>query len=803
MTTRENTLDTLLDEAGHAPRVHRLASSLATQDESLTEERIFEWAQEYRNVTGKYPEAVNEHIRDKVPSARTSHTWSSVNLEITLQVNGLPAGLDLATLIESFHRIHVPLNEKRIMHWAKVHKRKFGSWPTRTSGVIDHSAAKPDTWGDVDAAFMLGQRGLKAGEDQVTNLAEFLDSYVEEEVEDLSEQKILVWAQAHRKLHGEYPKVSTLGSVEGSPEDTWKSLDFALERGIRGLAKRKPKDSLYWFLERKVGIAAATRKATPVSDASIIEWARQFVAEHGRFPDSQSGQVPGVTITWEEITLALEHGTRGLAGNRTLASVLENAGVRDPAAVDAVEAPKATEDSQERLDHSAVMEVVLADSGPIAPVAEAAAHLEVVAADVVPAEMSEVSSVVTSAVDEKSVDTSQPEELAVAAQSEEFELVAPDPAMLAAQAAAIAAQAQALAEPVQRQRGRRQKQEQQDLFALQSANVPEASAAIEASASVEEAVEEVLFSREDLSQWITSHYAFFRELPTIRSGKISASGNRLSWHQVQNVLIQGWDDVPAGTSLSIYLKKYRFNHIPLTVEKVLSWIDEYRLYAGEYPDTEGTEMILGASGETWKDIDRALREGQRGLPSGQETCTLAEFIKRHRLAKDKPKGTKPVLSNLNQSAIIAWAREFERATGRLPRVTDGTIPGTTETWAGINAAMSDGTRGFESGSTLRDFLAKHLDAAPRVGRPKSAGKVINRANLLHWIEEYREENAEFPEMTSGKIPNTPFSWRAVAAALAKGENDLPGGSSLKQFIYDEFGVLGNRVVSRRSEHSHA
>lgn len=688
-------------------------------------------------------------------------------------------GLDLATLIESFHRIETPLSEKKIMHWAKVHKRKHGSWPTRASGLIDHPSAKPDTWGDIDAALMLGQRGLSQ---DVTTLEAFLDSYVEVEVEDLSEQKLMEWANWHRKLHGEYPTVTTLGAVPGSPEDTWKSLDFALERGLRGLPKRKPKDSLYWFLQRKVGSMLATRKATPVSESLIAQWAQQYVAEHGHLPTAESGQVPGVTITWEEISLALEHGTRGLAGGRSLESFVKDLAIALPQTSmesEVVEGALVSSIGEEGSEQEVAPAQAVAEVSPLENVESSLSAAVTEPAQMEPPTEDSLVGAAVSSVDLEAESASEENQGAAA----NAVTVSEEPSAVASDApAAVEAQ-----EPtVTRAAGRRRKQEQHDLFAGEAPIIIQKT-----------------FSREELSQWITSHYAFFRELPNAKCGKIGASGNRFTWQEVQSILMHGWEDVPAGTTLSVYLKKYRFSHIPLTVDQVLHWIDDYRLYAGEFPEARGVEMILGANGETWKDIDRALREGQRGLPSGSEACTLAEFIRRHRLSEDKPKRENPVLANLNKDAIVAWAREFDRAFGRLPRATDGAIPGTDETWAGINAAMSDGTRGFEGGLTLRQFLGQYFDTTPRVGRPKNPNKVINRANILHWIEEYREEHGVFPEIGSGKIRNTPFSWRVIASTLAKGDNDLPGGSSLKQFIYEEFGVVGNGAIGHQQQHSHA
>jgi hypothetical protein len=54
---------------------------------------------------------------------------------------------------------------------------------------------------------------------------------------------------------------------------------------------------------------------------------------------------------------------------------------------------------------------------------------------------------------------------------------------------------------------------------------------------------------------------------------------------------------------------------PLTVAQILGWADEHRRHTGDWP-TVLSGPIPGAPGLTWGGVDKALRDGRRGLPGG-------------------------------------------------------------------------------------------------------------------------------------------------------------------------------------------
>jgi hypothetical protein len=102
-------------------------------------------------------------------------------------------------------------------------------------------------------------------------------------------------------------------------------------------------------------------------------------------------------------------------------------------------------------------------------------------------------------------------------------------------------------------------------------------------------------------------------------------------------LQKGYRGLPGGSSLAKLLAEHRgaTGHLsprgPLTVEQILVWAEAHRERVGKWPTIDSGSVIDG-DGETWVAIDRALRRGSRGLPSG---LSLPRLLKKHRLGRGK------------------------------------------------------------------------------------------------------------------------------------------------------------------------
>jgi hypothetical protein len=137
----------------------------------------------------------------------------------------------------------------------------------------------------------------------------------------------------------------------------------------------------------------------------------------------------------------------------------------------------------------------------------------------------------------------------------------------------------------------------------------------------------------------------------------------------------------------------------LTVAQILAWADAHHQRRGRWP-TQHSGPVTGASGQTWKRLDAALRSGSRGLPGGD---SLARLLARERGARNR--ASAPALT---VRKVLAWADAHCRRTGRWPTACSGPVLGAAgETWGGIDQALTRGLRGLPGGDSLARLLNRH------------------------------------------------------------------------------------------------
>jgi hypothetical protein len=142
----------------------------------------------------------------------------------------------------------------------------------------------------------------------------------------LTEELILLWADAHRGRTGCWPHARS-GRVEGAPGQSWGAVNRALARGGRGL----PGGS---SLARLLGARRGRRnqaEAPPLTAGQILLWADAHFRRTGHWPAAGSGPVAGAAgESWAAVASALWAGHRGLPGGETLAQLLRRHGRGDP-----------------------------------------------------------------------------------------------------------------------------------------------------------------------------------------------------------------------------------------------------------------------------------------------------------------------------------------------------------------------------------------------------------------------------------------------------------------------------------------
>jgi hypothetical protein len=134
----------------------------------------------------------------------------------------------------------------------------------------------------------------------------------------LTVERILAWADAHRKRTGSWP-TSRSGPVADAPGEDWWNLNESLLHGYRGLGSG---DSLPRLLARCRG--RLNRRSQPkLSVAQVLTWADAHRQRTGRWPSAVARPVhemPG--LTWRAVNMALLMGHRGLPGGQSLAQLL-------------------------------------------------------------------------------------------------------------------------------------------------------------------------------------------------------------------------------------------------------------------------------------------------------------------------------------------------------------------------------------------------------------------------------------------------------------------------------------------------
>jgi hypothetical protein len=135
---------------------------------------------------------------------------------------------------------------------------------------------------------------------------------------------------------------------------------------------------------------------------------------------------------------------------------------------------------------------------------------------------------------------------------------------------------------------------------------------------------------DEILSWADAHQARTSRWPGLDDGAVSESpGN--SWRGIDRALRRGLRGLPGGSSLAQLLGRERGarNHMALpalTEDQILAWADAHRRHTASWPRA-GSGPVPQAAGETWQNIDNALRYGLRGLQGGS---SLARLLDRER-----------------------------------------------------------------------------------------------------------------------------------------------------------------------------
>jgi superfamily II DNA or RNA helicase len=291
---------------------------------------------------------------------------------------------------------------------------------------------------------------------------------------------------------------------------------------------------------------------------------------------------------------------------------------------------------------------------------------------------------------------------------------------------------------------------------------------------------------EQILTWVDLHRKKTGHWPTENSGEVLDAPGEV-WRNIIRAIRDGRRGLPGRSSLAQLLAEERgvrnTKALPdITTDQILKWADIHHQKTGHWP-TENSGDVLGASGEKWVNIQTALSQGRRGLPSGS---SLAQVLAQERDVRNRRN-----LPELTIKQILKWADEHHNKTGKWPKVNSGNVldaPG--EKWQNIHSALYDGLRGLPSGSSLAQLLMEKRNVKNHLALPD-----LTIEQILQWADAHHQKSGMWPIKESGVVLDAHGEkWANIVGALSRGRRGLPGGSSLAQLLAEKRGVQNRLAI---------
>ena len=196
----------------------------------LTLQQILAWADAHHRRTRKWPRRDSGRV-----VGGKGEQWQAVDEALRQGYRGLKGDSSLAQLLakrrNARNRAALPqLTDATILTWADAHHRRTGKWPIRFSGRVVDSPG--DTWQAVHESLQKGCRGVRKRMTLAQFLAKKRNVRYNRGQPDLTEEKILRWADRHYLRTKKWP---TARSGRVTKYESWAAINQALRRGYRGL----------------------------------------------------------------------------------------------------------------------------------------------------------------------------------------------------------------------------------------------------------------------------------------------------------------------------------------------------------------------------------------------------------------------------------------------------------------------------------------------------------------------------------------------------------------------------------------
>ncbi len=281
--------------------------------------------------------------------------------------------------------------------------------------------------------------------------------------------------------------------------------------------------------------------------------------------------------------------------------------------------------------------------------------------------------------------------------------------------------------------------------------------------------------------WADAHFESSGEWPNADSCDSIPESPEDSWHKVDGMLRLGGRGLPGGTSLPGLLFELRsvrsHTHCPrFDADIILKCADSYFQANGKWPNIKSGALAEYPE-ETWAGLNSTMSKGLRGFKSKTTLAKLLQERRSVRNRKDAPK--------LTVEKILAWADTFHQHTGSWPKCYSGHVADDqSESWAGIEAALSSGLRGLPGRSSLAKLFAERRAVWNRVSKPR-----LTEQQVMDWAKAHFKRTGSWPKVGTGAVFESPReTWNNISVALMAGDRGLPGGRPLARLLQEELGV---------------
>lgn len=195
--------------------------------------------------------------------------------------------------------------------------------------------------------------------------------------------------------------------------------------------------------------------------------------------------------------------------------------------------------------------------------------------------------------------------------------------------------------------------------------------------------------------------------------------------------------------------------------------------------------MLESPGTTWKQICDNLRQGCRGLPGDFSLARL--------LAALRGVPNHAALPPIYEWQVLAWADAYHMRHGKWPNTASGQIEEAPDiSWAALNNAMEQGSRGLPAGRSLARLLSEVRGLRNPARLPD-----LTDAQVLRWADAHYRRTRKWPTQHSGPVPGVPGeTWMAIANACRFGRRGRPMGVSLPVFLQ---AARGRKIHANKSD----